>query len=100
MVQTIAGLRERSMAALSAREPTQGSADCTTICFALKTLVERITTDLERLEKEDPASAVASLELDVKRCATGRCCRDFSGTSKHTSLTLHGAAKWSARNPR
>lgn len=38
--------------------------NCAEACSELQALTERVTNDVERLEKEDPAKAIASLELE------------------------------------
>ncbi|WP_141688535.1 hypothetical protein [Bradyrhizobium paxllaeri] len=62
--RSISELRDSSIASLTARGPVQGSINCTEVCSALRALIDRITADLDRLDKEDPTSAVASLELE------------------------------------
>lgn len=60
----IVKLRDESISALTAREPVQGSANSAKACALLQALVERITIDVDRLEKEDPAKAIVFLELE------------------------------------
>jgi hypothetical protein len=60
----IATLRDAAIAALTARESVLGSVDCAETCSALQALIERIAADVDRLEKDDTAKAIASLELE------------------------------------
>lgn len=57
-------LRANVIAALETRGPVGGILDCAEIAASLQRLVERITSDIARLEKEDPVTAIASLELE------------------------------------
>ncbi|UGX94251.1 hypothetical protein G6321_00053415 [Bradyrhizobium barranii subsp. barranii] len=61
---SIAALRDSSVAVLAAHDPVQGSVNCADVNSALHALVEWIGSDLERLTKENAATAIASLELE------------------------------------
>ncbi|WP_027555926.1 AAA family ATPase [Bradyrhizobium sp. Cp5.3] len=97
-------LRDSAIAALAAHGPVEGSLSCTDVCSSLQMLVERISADLARLEKEDPASAIASLELERQSLRHREVLSKLLGSIENYVSDAAWCAKAerakSARNPR
>jgi hypothetical protein len=62
LVDATVRLRDEAVAALNSQGPVKGAVSSAEVCTALRALIERIDTDLIRLEKEDATRAIASLE--------------------------------------
>jgi hypothetical protein len=64
IVESIVGLRENTIASMTAHQPVSGSVDCIAALDSLISLDQRIAADITRLEKEDSTKALESLDLE------------------------------------
>jgi ABC-type transport system involved in cytochrome c biogenesis ATPase subunit len=65
-IESVEHIKSATITALTQRAPITSSADVTSISAALSSLVARLDQDVELLEKENTAEAIAQLDLEHK----------------------------------
>jgi hypothetical protein len=63
-IKKISAVRDETLASLAAYAVVESTLDITSAIKDLAELLKRIDVDIERLEKENPADAIAALELE------------------------------------